>query len=143
MHFHLLFLEFLTDGSSNANGEEYIAYCFNEVAGYSKFGSYTGNGSYTDGTFIFTNFRPSYLLVKNITSGSTDWVIKTAKITPHNVMDEGLRANSAVAEESLSGIDFLSNGFKIYNNGSFTNTSGDLYIYLCFAESPFKNARAR
>jgi len=128
---------------SSGAGANFIMYAFSEIEGFSKFGKYTGNGSYTDGTFIFTNFRPSYLLVKNITSGSTDWVIKTAKITPHNVMDEGMRANSAVAEESLSGIDFLSNGFKIYNNGSFTNTSGDLYIYLCFAESPFKNARAR
>ena len=77
------------------------------------------------------------------TSGSTDWVIKTAKISPDNRMDEGLRANTANAEESLSGTDFLSNGFKIRNNGSFTNTNGNTYIYLAFAESPFKNARAR
>ena len=123
-----------TDTATNTSSSTYVAYCWTEIPGYSKFGEYKGNGSYTQGTFIFTGFRPSFLLVKNVSSGSTDWVIKTARITTFNKMDEGLRANTSAAEESLSEIDFLSNGFRIYNNGSYTNTNGDTYIYMAFAE---------
>ena len=132
-----------THTSTNNSGHTYIAYCFSEVAGYSKFGSYTGNGN-DNGAFVFTGFRPAWLLIKNTSSGSTDWILKDATIETFNVVDAALKANTSDAESSsLSSVDFLSNGFKIRNNGSFTNTNGNTYIYLAFAESPFKNARAR
>ena len=128
---------------SNQSSETYVAYCFSEVAGYSKFGSYTGNGN-ADGTFVFTGFRPVWVLIKNSSSGSTDWILKDATIDTFNVMNKAFKANTNDAEfASLTGVDFLSNGFKIRNNGSFSNTSGNTYIYLAFAESPFKNSRAR
>ena len=126
----------------NANTSTYLAYCFSDVASYSKFDKYTGNGT-DDGTFVFTGFRPAWLLMKNVSSGSTNFILKTAKIQT-NVMLAALQSNRPDAEQSsLSSVDFLSNGFKIRNNGSFTNTSGDSYIYWCFAEAPFKNSRAR
>ena len=127
----------------NENNGTYITYAFSEVAGYSKFGNYVGNGN-ADGTFIFTSFRPAWVLIKNSSSGSTDWILKDATIETFNVVDAALKANTSDAESSsLSSVDFLSNGFKIRNNGSFTNTNGNTYIYLAFAESPFKNSRAR
>ena len=127
----------------NANTSTYLAYCFSDVASYSKFDKYVGNGS-DNGTFVFTGFRPAWLLMKNVSSGSTNFILKTAKIQTHNEMLAALQSNRPDAEQSsLSTVDFLSNGFKIRNNGSFTNTNGDTYIYWCFAESPFKNARAR
>jgi len=127
----------------NSNGSTYVAYCFSEVAGFSKFDKYVGNGSFSNGTFVFTGFRPAYLLVKNITSGSTNFIIKTLKISKFNTQAQGIAANRPDAEvSSLSSFDFFANGFKVTNNGSFTNTNGDTYIYWAFADSPFKFARA-
>tara|TARA_R100001086_G_scaffold209893_1_gene125725 strand:+ start:32 stop:766 length:735 start_codon:yes stop_codon:yes gene_type:complete len=132
-----------TNRRVNINGETYVMYCFSNVASYSKISSYVGNGS-SDGTFVFTGFRPAWVLIKNSSSGSTDWILKDATIETFNVVDAALKANTSEAEaSSLSSVDFLSNGFKIRNTGSFTNTNGNTYIYLAFAESPFKNARAR
>jgi hypothetical protein len=131
------------DADVNSNGSTYLAYCFSDVASYSKFDKYIGNGN-ADGTFVFTGFRPAWLLMKNVSAGSTNFILKTAKIQTRNVMEAALQSNRPDAESSsLSSVDFLSNGFKIRNTGSFTNTSGNTYIYWCFAESPFKNARAR
>ena len=127
----------------NSNGSTYVAYCFSEVAGFSKFDKYVGNGSDSNGTFVFTGFRPAYLLVKNISTGSTNFIIKTLKISKFNTQAQGIAANRPDAEvSSLSSFDFFANGFKVTNNGSFTNTNGDTYIYWCFADSPFKFARA-
>jgi hypothetical protein len=127
----------------NKSGEPYVCYAFNSVEGYSKFGSYTGNGS-TDGTFVYTGFRPAFIIFKNTSSGSTNWIIKDTVRDTSNQMDIGLEANTSDAEESsLASVDFLSNGMKIRSTGSFSNTSGDSYIYMAFAEVPFKYANAR
>ena len=131
------------DADVNSNGSTYLAYCFSDVTSYSKFDKYIGNGN-ENGTFVFTGFRPAWLLFKNVSSGSTNFILKTAKIQTRNVMDNALQSNRPDAESSsLNSVDFLSNGFKIRNTGGNANTNGDTYIYWCFAEFPFKNARAR
>jgi hypothetical protein len=133
----------LGSADTNGSGNTYIAYCFASVEGYSKFGSYTGNGS-TDGTFVYTGFRPAFIIFKNTSSGSTNWIIKDTVRDTSNQMDIGLEANTSDAEESsLASVDFLSNGMKIRSTGSFSNTSGDSYIYMAFAEVPFKYSTGR
>ena len=121
-----------------------MAYCFSEVAGYSKFGKYVANGS-TDGTFVYTGFKPAFILAKS-TYNTEDWYIYDNKRDGFNVTQKLIYANLNLAEGSGSNnkIDFLSNGFKFRSTGAphyGTNSAG--YIYLAFAESPFKNARAR
>ena len=128
-------------GIVNKNGFNHIAYCFSSVAGYSKFGSYIGNGS-TDGTFVFTGFKPAFILWKPSTQAATDWVILDNKRDTFNVADAYLLANTSAAEGDLDLMDILSNGFKL-RQVSGNNESGQTIIYLAFAESPFKNARAR
>ena len=123
-----------------------MAYCFSEVAGYSKFGTYTGNGS-SDGAFIFTGFRPAWVMIKR-TSGTQNWRMFDNKRNPFNDVDLNLQANTSGAEfesSAYNALDFLSNGFKLRgtNADEGTNQNGETYIYLAFAESPFKNARAR
>ena len=132
------------DTATNESSQTYIAYCFSEVAGYSKFGSYTGNGN-TDGTFVFTGFRPAWIMIKGSSFSGENWDIYDIKRDTFNVMDTTLKADSQAAESTntLFNIDFLSNGFKLRNSHSGTNTSSQTYIYLAFAEAPFKNARAR
>ena len=131
-----------TSASSNNNGEGHVAYCFSEVAGYSKFGSYTGNGN-ADGTFVFTNFRPALIILKRTDTAGYSWVLVDSKKDTFNVTDKGLIPNLSDAEGTGYSMDFLSNGFKLRLTGTAMNASGATYIYLCFAESPFKNARAR
>ena len=124
---------------TNVSGQTYISYCWTDVPGYSKFGIHTGNGN-DDGTNVVTGFKPAWLLIKNISSASTDWILKDTKIATSNVMQKALKANTTDAEaSSLSSVDFLSNGFKIRNNGSFTNQSGDTYIYMAFADQTSLN----
>jgi hypothetical protein len=127
----------------NGNGLTYVAYCFAEVAGYSTFGSYTGNGS-TDGPFVFIGFRPRYVLVKR-TDTTANWTIRDTARNPYNSANFGLFPNLSAAEDSTSGrdIDILSNGFKIRGTDSDLNTNGGTYIFAAFAESPFKYANAR
>ena len=129
--------------SNGGNGDTYIAYCFSEVAGYSKFGKYTGNGN-TNGTFVFTNFRPAVIILKRINS-SASWVIHDNKRAGYNGDNDYLHPDNQQAESDGSSgtLDILSNGFKLRMTAGTHNGSGDSYIYLCFAESPFKNARAR
>ena len=124
------------------NTNQYIIYCFSEVAGYSKFGSYTGNGS-TDGTFVFTGFRPAWVMIKRTSPNGYSWVLVDNKRDTFNVTDKGLIPNLSDAEGTGYSMDFFSNGFKLRLTGTAMNASGATYIYLCFAESPFKNARAR
>ncbi len=141
---------FGTDGafvSGNTNATM-IAYCFSSVEGYSKSGKYTGNGS-ADGPFVFTGFRPAFIISKN-TSTAQDWVIKDIKHSGYTTMNGnpvniGLRPNTNDGHSGGSnlGVDFLSNGFKLRGVDYRVNKSGDTYIYLAFASSPFKNARAR
>jgi hypothetical protein len=127
----------------NYSGETYIAYCFANTEGYSKVGSYTGNGS-ADGTFVYTGFRPAWVMVKR-TDASDNWVMQDSARGSFNPDLGWLYADIGAAEESGSSryCDFVSNGFKLRNGGTSTNTSGGTYIYLAFAEHPFKYANAR
>ena len=119
----------------------YVAYCFAEVAGYSKFGSYTGNGS-TDGPFVFTGFRPAYVLIKQ-SSDINSWFVWDSSRSSYNLASATLKPNSSDAEETSYSIDILSNGFKIRTSDSRQNTTGGTYIYMAFASNPFKYSLAR
>ncbi len=135
-------------GFNTANvpsGGEVIAYCFAPVEGYSAMGSYTGNGS-TDGPFVYTGFKVAWLMVKNTTTSGETWTIYDAARDPQNLATNRLQPNSSDAETSGTAArdkDFLSNGFKVRGGSGEQNTSGDNYVYLAFAENPFKTARAR
>ena len=121
-----------------------VAYCWAEIAGFSKFGSYTGNGS-ADGPFVYTGFRPKYILIKNSTTAGPYWSINDTSRNTYNVTDKLLFTNVSDAEATnvLYSVDILSNGFKVRNSNNSHNTNGDTYIYAAFAENPFKNANAR
>ena len=131
-----------TDNSTNNNSGSFIAYCFAEKKGYSKFGSYTGNGS-TDGTFIYTGFRPAWFMYKS-TSSVQNWIIQDNKrANSFNEINADFRANVSDAENtntSYNDIDFLSNGIKLREDNNDQNQSGGTYIYMAFAESPFVNS---
>ena len=125
--------------SSNEHNESsgtYIAYCFAEKKGFSKFGSYTGNGN-ADGTFVFTGMRPSFVLAKR-TNSASGWVLFDTAREPFNLADTSIRADDSGAEnESNGALDILSNGFKWRTTDTGVNGSGDTYIYMAFAENPF------
>jgi len=127
----------------NGSGDAMIAYCFAEIEGYSKFGSYTGNGS-TDGTFVYTGFRPAFVLGKSISSTGDDWFIFDSERDPHNVIGLDLNPNSTANEPTTPGtyVDFVSNGFKFRATSGLVN-DGTTFIYMAFAEAPFKYANAR
>ena len=132
-----------TGYSVNNSAATYVAYCWAPVAGYSAFGSYTGNGS-ADGPFVYTGFRPRYILIKS--SGSAQgWVLQDSSRQPYNyTLRNALFANDSMAElNDAYPTDFLSNGFKIRNSGDGVNTSAVTYIYAAFAENPLKYANAR
>ena len=129
-----------TNGRVNNNTEKYISYCFTEKKGFSKFGSYTGNGN-SDGTFIYTGFKPAFVIMKR-TDTTGHWLLfdnNRSSSGGSNLIQEYLYPNLADAESSdaTRGIDFLSNGFKQRNNFSAINASGGSYIYMAFAKSPF------
>ena len=132
-----------TSASSNNNGESHVAYVFSEVAGYSKFGSYIGNGS-NDGTFVFTGFKVTWLLIKR-TNTTEAWILADTKRNSvtgrESPADAYLLADQANAESTGIEYDMLSNGFKFKTTSQ--NEGGSTYIYFAFAESPFKNSRAR
>jgi hypothetical protein len=125
----------------NTNGDNYIAYCFHSVEGYSKFGSYTGNGS-TDGPFVYTGFRPAFVMAKN-TDAASQWIMFDAERDIDNPTQARLRANASNTEAAQTVFDFLSNGFKLRATGTDLNDSGNNYIYMAFAEMPFKYSNAR
>jgi len=129
---------------ANGNGDAMIAYCFAPVAGYSAFGSYTGNGS-TDGPFVYTGFRPRWVMLKasSYSTASTDWFLWDAARDTYNVVSNYLTANRSSAEGVVSYFDILSNGFKLRYVDANNNANGQTYIYAAFAESPFQYARAR
>ena len=134
-------------GSSNIfnSNQPMVMYAFSEIAGFSKFGSYTGNGS-ADGPFVYCGFRPKYVMVKESSgtnAASAEWVIKDTSRNNYNTANLSLRANSATAEDSGDQIDILSNGFKLRASGFYVNESNGTYIYMAFAENPFRNALAR
>ena len=130
-------------GQVNGSGNTYIAYCFAEKKGFSKFGSYTGNGS-TDGTFVYTGFKPAFVMVKSYTNGGRNWTIIDNKRNTFNPETEWLYANvsDATFDASLYPADFVSNGFKNRGVGSYFNASGENYIFMAFAESPFTTSTA-
>ena len=123
-------------GEVGASGNNYIAYCFAEKKGFSKFGSYTGNNN-ADGSFIYTGFKPAFILIKN-TTAAADWHIRDNKRDTYNASTHFLLPNLSDAEVTLGEkIDLLSNGFKIRQTGGKLNDSGNVYIYMAFAENPF------
>jgi hypothetical protein len=126
----------------NETGKNNIAYCWSEVPGFSAFGIYTGNGS-TNGPFIYTGFKPRFLMVKR-TDSTNDWAIFDSAREPNNQMIKGLKPNSSDAEYSgYNYRDFLSNGFKFTNADSDTNATNGTYIYAAFAEAPFKYSNGK
>jgi hypothetical protein len=132
---------------ANINANNYVAYLFSEVAGFSKFGSYTGNGS-ADGPFVFCGFRPAFVMWKNA-SASEAWLIEDTARSTFNQVALELYPSSSGAEAAGSSrsptqqFDFLSNGFKVRGAQGQTNGSGNTIIFAAFSESPFKNALAR
>ena len=120
--------------SNNKSGNTIIAYCFAEKTGFSKFGSYIGNGS-TWGTFVNCGFKPAWIIAKR-TSDVEDWFMYDTKRDPINVADTRLKANGNPGEATNLGVDFLSNGFKWRSNTAGYNASGSTYIYMAFAEEP-------
>ena len=118
----------------NRSGSTYVAYCFAGVKGFSKFGSYTGNGS-TDGTFIYTGFKPAFYMYKR-TDSTANWTIFDNKRNTFNEMGLQLHPNLDSVESFSSRGDFLSNGFKVRSTAGSTNASGGNYIYMAFAENP-------
>ena len=126
-----------TDGGVNASGVTYVCYAFAEKQGYSKFGSYTGNGN-ADGTFVYTGFRPAWVMIKK-SSGTNEWGIWDNKRSTFNVTDDIIYANldNTEATSNANGLDFVSNGFKIRASGDLFNGSSGSYVYMAFAEHPF------
>ena len=120
----------------NASSQDYICYAFADKTGYSKFGSYTGNGN-ADGTFIYTGFKPSFLMIKR-TNSNVQWIMYDNKRNPFNAADNRIYANTTSAEviNSAYDIDFLSNGFKTRGTNSLMNHDGSPYIFMAFAEAP-------
>ena len=129
---------------NNASSSPLIAYCFSEKQGYSKFGSYVGNGN-ADGTFVYTGFSPAFVMVKR-TNGANSWNIKDNRrnnastsfnINPRNAT---LLPNDSAADQDANALDFLSNGFKNRSTGNDVNNASGSYIYMAFAENPFTSS---
>jgi hypothetical protein len=127
----------------NGNDDTYIAYCFHEVEGYSKVGSYAGNSS-SDGTFVYCGFKPAYVLNKMIEPHTYGWVVEDSVRDPYNAAGYQLYPDTTGAESANHPrVDFVSNGFK-WRDGSYDiNHSSGTYLFLAFAESPFKYSNAR
>ena len=120
----------------NESSDNYIAYCFAEIKGYSKFGSYTGNGN-ADGTFVYTGFKPAWVMTKSTTQAYR-WYMFDNKRNEFNVINGRIFANDSASEQTNQNtIDFTSNGFKIRTGDAEINGSGQTIIYMAFAESPF------
>ena len=126
------------------SSQQMVAYCFAAVSGYSAFGKYTGNGNSTDGPFVYCGFRPRFVMVKSSTV-VVNWLVYDTARDAYNVMNAELFPSTSGAEvtASTNDFDFLSNGFKCRRGGTISNQSGETYIYMAFAENPFKNSLAR
>ena len=129
------------DDKTNASGEKYIAYVWSGVEGYSKFGYYVANGN-SNGNFIYTGFKPSMIWIKNTGSGE-NWEIWDTARDPFNVVTKRLQTNTDGGEASATFFDFLSNGIKFRNTSGGYNSSGNTFVYLCFAYRHSKYANAR
>ncbi len=132
------------NASTNSNTATYVAYCWAEIAGFSRFGSYTGNGS-ADGPFVYLGFRPKWVLIK-VYSGTTDyWILFDTARNTYNLMNLSLFPNTADSDftSTTAVIDTLSNGFKLRGTNGVLNGNGYSYIYAAFAEHPAKISNAR
>ena len=132
-----------SNGDVNTNTRTQVAFVWAEVEGYSKFGTYTGNGN-ADGTFVYTGFRPTFVLFKRTDASGNSWGMKDTVRDSTNPNNGYLFAESSGAEGTATtlDIDFLSNGYKFRGTSSDGNASGGTYIYMAFAENPFKYANA-
>jgi len=126
---------------NNTSGSRYVAYCWHSVEGYSKIGSYKGNGN-VDGAFVYCGFRPRYILLKYI-GGTENWRIFDSKRDPYNQATHHLMASHTGAETNETGLDILSNGFKLRHADAHQNANGGYYLYMAFAENSFKHTTAR
>ena len=136
---------FTLDSDTNCNELDatHIAYAFHSVDGYSKVGTYTGNGS-DDGTFVYTGFKPAYVMTKKADGGTGNWTIIDTARSNYNIPDDNLQANTSNGEFENTRYDILSNGIKLRRGASGdTSTSGHTYIFIAFAETPFKYSNAR
>lgn len=131
-----------SNSACNGNTGTYVTYCWAQIAGFSKFGSYTGNGS-TDGPFVYCGFRPRWVMVKRTDAAGNDWYIIDTERNPYNAPTVALYADSSTAEVSSTWWDVTSNGFKLRNSAVSINGSSSTYIFAAFAEVPFANALAR
>ena len=125
-----------TNHEVNADGENYVAYAFAGVQGYSKFGSYTGNGN-ADGPFVYTGFKPAWVMIKVFSGNTGGWDMYDNKRGSYNGQISMLQANAGSTEATSDGVDFLSNGFKIRHTSGNQNGNGNSHIYMAFAEHPF------
>ena len=134
-----------SNGNVNTSSGTYVAYCFAPVVGYSSMGSYVGNGS-SDGPFVYTGFRPRWIMIKATSISGESWVIKDSARGTYNPNEPNLYADLSIAEQTSNSpryTDFVSNGFKLRGTDNGVNSSGTTYIYAAFAESPFQFSRAR
>ena len=122
-------------GDSNGNSRSNIGYAFHSVQGYSKIGTYTGNGN-ADGTFVYTGFKPAWLLIKQSSAAGENWRLFDSARSTFNQVNKHLVPSTSGAESAETGCDFLSNGFKLRDADAHQN-SATTYIYMAFAESPF------
>jgi len=123
-----------SDDWVNAAGRNYIHYCFTEKTGFSKLGTYTGNGN-ADGSFIYCGFKPAWVMQKR-TDSANNWNIYDVKRNTFNIVDKYLYADDNSTQITSDAIDITSNGFKCRSSSTFLNTSGGTYIYMAFAEAP-------
>jgi hypothetical protein len=130
-----------TASDGNVSARTYVAYCFSQIAGFSAFGSYTGNGS-ADGPFVYLGFRPKFVMIK-ITSAVGDWCTLDSARDTYNAEAAFLYPNLSVAEQVNAAVDFTANGFKQRNAFANLNTSAATYIYMAFCENPFASSNAR
>ena len=134
----------VTIGANSGGNNSWMMYCFHSVDGYSKVGSFIGNGSETAGPFVYCGFKPKFLLVKRATAAGS-WFLFDTERSPYNVMNAKLSAENSGAEESDTSwnIDFLSNGFKLRSPHVYMNSGSNTHIFIAFAENPFKHTNAR
>jgi hypothetical protein len=130
---------------TNRSAGTLVAYCFAAVAGYSAFGSYTGNGS-ADGPFVYLGFRPRFVIIKAYSTGLRDWLLYDTTRGTYNVLPDGPlqpNLNGTAYSSGYLGLDILSNGFKLRETTTNMNASGESHLYMAFAENPFKYSNAR